>query len=154
MERGDYVRREKDNWSPRAVNVEGKYQTKEVWRDKNGKAIENLKADDFTVLEDGKPQKIAVFEYQRLETESPVPSQASLKQRAGEPKPGSKRDITPSPAGEVRYKDRRLIVLFFDLSSMPQADQIIHGQINRRRIIQRDVRHRNLRPDIVPKSIA
>jgi choline dehydrogenase-like flavoprotein len=39
LERGDYVRREKDNWSTRAVNVEGKYQTKEVWRDKNGKDL-------------------------------------------------------------------------------------------------------------------
>lgn len=36
LERGDYVRREKDNWNPRAVNVEGKYQAKEVWRDKDG----------------------------------------------------------------------------------------------------------------------
>jgi choline dehydrogenase-like flavoprotein len=28
LERGDYVPREKDNWSPRAVNVEAKYHTK------------------------------------------------------------------------------------------------------------------------------
>jgi choline dehydrogenase-like flavoprotein len=39
LERGDYVRREKDNWSPRAVNAEGKYQTKDVWRDKDGKPL-------------------------------------------------------------------------------------------------------------------
>jgi len=39
LERGDYVPREKDNWEPRAVNVEGKYQTKEVWRDKEGKPL-------------------------------------------------------------------------------------------------------------------
>ena len=32
LERGGYVPREKDNWSPRAVNVEAKYHTKEVWR--------------------------------------------------------------------------------------------------------------------------
>ena len=31
--------REKENWSSRAVNVEGKYHTKEVWRDKDGKAL-------------------------------------------------------------------------------------------------------------------
>jgi len=37
LERGDYVRREKDNWEPRAVNVEARYQTKEVWRDADGK---------------------------------------------------------------------------------------------------------------------
>jgi choline dehydrogenase-like flavoprotein len=32
LERGDYVPREKDNWSTRAVNLEGKYNTKETWR--------------------------------------------------------------------------------------------------------------------------
>jgi choline dehydrogenase-like flavoprotein len=36
VERGDYVPREKDNWSSRAVNLEGKYQTKELWRDAQG----------------------------------------------------------------------------------------------------------------------
>ena len=39
IERGDYVPREKDNWSTRAVNLEGKYHTKEVWRDKDGKPL-------------------------------------------------------------------------------------------------------------------
>jgi len=39
LERGDYVPREKANWNPRAVNLEGKYQTKEEWRDKDGKPL-------------------------------------------------------------------------------------------------------------------
>src|SRR5499425_2863206 len=39
IERGDYVPREKDNWSTKAVNLEGKYNTKEVWRDKDGKEL-------------------------------------------------------------------------------------------------------------------
>jgi len=39
VERGDYVRREKDNWSSRAVNVEAKYHTKESWRDKDGQPL-------------------------------------------------------------------------------------------------------------------
>ena len=39
VERGGFVRREKDNWSTRAVNLEGKYNTKEVWRDKDGKPL-------------------------------------------------------------------------------------------------------------------
>jgi choline dehydrogenase-like flavoprotein len=39
LERGDHVAREKDNWNPRAVNVEGKYQTKEVWRDGDGNEL-------------------------------------------------------------------------------------------------------------------
>ena len=39
IERGDYVRREKDNWSSRAVNVEAKYHTREVWQDKDGRPL-------------------------------------------------------------------------------------------------------------------
>jgi choline dehydrogenase-like flavoprotein len=39
LERGDFVKREKDNWNSRAVNVEGKYNTKEVWYDKDGKPL-------------------------------------------------------------------------------------------------------------------
>src|SRR5881409_2197418 len=39
LERGDYVPREKDNWSTKAVNLEGKYNTKEVWRDAEGREL-------------------------------------------------------------------------------------------------------------------
>jgi len=39
LERDDYVRREKENWETRAVNVDGRYQTREVWRDKAGKPL-------------------------------------------------------------------------------------------------------------------
>jgi choline dehydrogenase-like flavoprotein len=39
LERGPYVRREKDNWSSEAVNLKGRYGTKEVWRDKDGKPL-------------------------------------------------------------------------------------------------------------------
>src|SRR5690242_17552095 len=39
LERGDFVKREKDNWSSKAVNLEGKYQTKEIWRDKDDKPL-------------------------------------------------------------------------------------------------------------------
>ncbi|MBM3728224.1 MAG: GMC family oxidoreductase [Acidobacteria bacterium] len=39
LERGGYVPREKDNWNPRAVNVEAKYQTKEVWHDRAGEPL-------------------------------------------------------------------------------------------------------------------
>lgn len=39
LERGGFVPREKDNWSTRAVNLEGKYNTKEVWRDSAGREL-------------------------------------------------------------------------------------------------------------------
>jgi len=37
LERGDYLRREKDNWSSKAVFAEEKYHTHETWLDKTGK---------------------------------------------------------------------------------------------------------------------
>ena len=39
LERGDYVRREKENWDPKAVNLDGRYQTKEVWKDARGRDL-------------------------------------------------------------------------------------------------------------------
>src|SRR5438309_5411014 len=36
LERGDYVPREKENWNPKLVNLEGRYQTKEHWKDRAG----------------------------------------------------------------------------------------------------------------------
>ncbi|MBI5863511.1 MAG: GMC family oxidoreductase [Planctomycetes bacterium] len=39
LERGGFVPREKDNWSTRAVNLEGKYNTKEIWRDSAGREL-------------------------------------------------------------------------------------------------------------------
>jgi choline dehydrogenase-like flavoprotein len=36
LERGDYVPREKENWNPKLVNLEGRYQTREHWKDRDG----------------------------------------------------------------------------------------------------------------------
>jgi VWFA-related protein len=95
-------------------------------KDKSGKAIEDLKKEQFTLLEDGKPQQIAVFELQRLngETlpalEAPAPT---LKTRGpAETKPTPMEP--PPPVKADQLKDRRLIAMFFDLSSMQPAEQI------------------------------
>ncbi|HEX6063577.1 MAG TPA: GMC family oxidoreductase, partial [Longimicrobiales bacterium] len=39
LERGDYVRREPENWSTLAVNVQGRYNTRETWLDRDGKPL-------------------------------------------------------------------------------------------------------------------
>src|SRR5262245_45680446 len=39
LERGDYVPREPDNWSTRAVNLAAKYQTKEIWHGRDGEPL-------------------------------------------------------------------------------------------------------------------
>ena len=46
-------------------------------KDRSGKVLSDLKKSDFTVLEDGKPQQISVFEFQKLEGDvalTPVPA--------------------------------------------------------------------------------
>ena len=43
-------------------------------RDKSGAPVEGLKKEDFKLLEDGKGQNIAVFEFQRLEDPAPTPA--------------------------------------------------------------------------------
>ena len=95
-------------------------------RDKSGNGIEGLKASDFTVTEDGKAQQIKVFEFQRLEdTVLPAPALArrDAESTTVQAKPAVPVQIAPAKAGEVKYKDRRLLVLFFDQASMPVADQ-------------------------------
>jgi choline dehydrogenase-like flavoprotein len=39
LERGTHVRREKENWSSKAVNLAARYNTRETWRDKDGKEL-------------------------------------------------------------------------------------------------------------------
>lgn len=39
LERGGYVPREKDNWDPKVVNLEAKYNTKDVWHDRDGQEL-------------------------------------------------------------------------------------------------------------------
>src|SRR6516162_7154646 len=39
IERGPFVRREKENWNSLEVNARGRYNTKELWRDVDGKEL-------------------------------------------------------------------------------------------------------------------
>jgi choline dehydrogenase-like flavoprotein len=39
LERGGYVPREKENWDPKSVNLDGRYQTKDIWRDAKGNEL-------------------------------------------------------------------------------------------------------------------
>ncbi len=90
-------------------------------RDRAGRDIAGLSKDDFTILEDGKPQTIAIFEYQRLDPSPTTPSLAARPQ--AEPSAGAAGPIRIASPGTIRYRDRRLLVLFFDHSSMSPADQ-------------------------------
>ena len=96
-------------------------------RTKSGDPLPNLSAADFTVTEDGKPQQVKVFEFQSLGADVLAPP--VLASRPAEPavpvaKSAVASGIAPSKPGEVKYKDRRLLVLFFDQAGMPVADQL------------------------------
>jgi VWFA-related protein len=93
--------------------------------DKKGAPIEGLTAQDFAVTEDGVPQTIRVFEYQRL-TEIPGAASAlgSEPERTRIYNKLGRTSISPERPGDTRYKDRRLLALYFDMTSMPPADQL------------------------------
>jgi VWFA-related protein len=92
-------------------------------KDKNGNAIENLTAKDFTVTEDGAPQTIKFFEFQKLESEAPAPS-AAPPSRAEPFAKLPKSHIAPETPGNMKYRDHRLLALYFDMSAMPEPDQL------------------------------
>ncbi|MBI4903267.1 MAG: VWA domain-containing protein [Acidobacteria bacterium] len=92
-------------------------------KDKSGKVIEGLKQEDFTVLEDGKPQKIGVFEFMQLSSEPDPPPPLSLNDQLALPET-PKRTITVQKPGEVQYHNKRLLVFFFDFSSMGIPEQL------------------------------
>ena len=103
-----------------------------IVKSQNGSPVDNLKASDFLVTEDGKPQQISVFEFQKLSNEAvPAPSPA-LQQRtqvaAAAPAPAVKPltavEIAPEKPGDLKYRDKRLMVMFFDMTSMPIQDQM------------------------------
>jgi len=93
--------------------------TNVVVRDKKtGEVVKGLKASDFTVLENGKLQTIASFDYQNvdeaamLHEKSTVTGKATIADLLN-------NDFATNPA---ELKDHRLIVMFFDLSSMQPED--------------------------------
>src|ERR1700704_3905728 len=89
-----------------------------VVRDKQGKPVTDLKQEDFTLLEDGKAQRVASFDFENLDTTpltaSNGPSQQATNGHAAAP---AKPILTAKDADQA-LSNKRVIVLFFDLGSM------------------------------------
>jgi VWFA-related protein len=93
--------------------------------DKNGKPIEGLTAKDFVVTEDGVAQTVSFCEYQKMQEAAPVALAVPAPAPAGDQvAPVTRGQISPERPGDVRYKDRRLLALYFDMSAMPVPDQL------------------------------
>src|SRR5579871_758842 len=95
-----------------------------VVKDKAGKAIEGLTAQDFTVTEDGSPQAVKVFDFQKFAEAPARAADAPLPARAAPFAKLNRTQIAPEPTGEFHYRDRRLLALYFDMTAMPVPDQI------------------------------
>ena len=94
-------------------------------KDKQGKPVPGLTAKDFAITEDGVAQEIKFCEYQQLpDTTTALPAT---------PKGGedikiynrlARTQISAESPGEIKYKDKRLLALYFDMTAMPPPDQL------------------------------
>jgi VWFA-related protein len=88
--------------------------------DRSGKPITGLRADQFSLTDNGKPQKISNFSYsdiEKIET-------AGIDNAKPIVVPVDSDQPVASEAVSDAVRDRRMIVLFFDLTSMETDDLI------------------------------
>ena len=107
-----------------------------VVRDKDGRVIEGLTAKDFVITEDNQPQEIAFVEFQRLEpapivaATTPAPAAPAADAAAAPPPAPEVAGVfqngiaPPSTSGDIKYRNRRLMILYFDQSATSPPDQM------------------------------
>ncbi|HEY2143069.1 MAG TPA: VWA domain-containing protein [Candidatus Udaeobacter sp.] len=94
-----------------------------IARDKHGNLVRDLKKEDFTVLEDGQKQQLSSFDFENVDElalanqqGTTVSGTAALGSLLG----SAKKPVTAQPTIDAR--DRRLALMFFDLSAMQPDD--------------------------------
>ncbi len=92
--------------------------------DKSGKPIEGLGLADFTLTEDGVPQKIRHVEHQELkDIAEPLPASRAADENIQIFKKLNRGSLAAEEPDALRYKNRRLLAFYFDMSAMAPADQ-------------------------------
>jgi len=89
-------------------------------RDRSGNLVKDLKREDFTILEENKPQQVVSFD---TETTDAVALPEAAQVQLLKIPPAQAASAAPSALTPEVFRNHRLIVLFFDLSSM-QPDEI------------------------------
>ncbi len=107
-----------------------------VVRDKKtGEAVKGLTANDFQVQENGKPQKIISFDFQSVDQAAPL-NEATINGKA----PNSIMGTMNRSATSAELRNHRLIVMFFDITSMQPED------LERAQDAARNYIHRQMQP--------
>jgi VWFA-related protein len=94
-------------------------------KDKQGKLVSGLTAKDFTVTENGVTQHISFCEYQELPGAAvAAPAKPVAPENIKVYNRLAVTQIAAEKPGDVRYKDKRLISMYFDLTAMPPGDKL------------------------------
>ena len=94
--------------------------TNVVARDaKTGEIVKGLKQSDFKIYENGKEQKISTFDFESVDMATPLNEATVSGLAAGPSANGSKAVVVAKPE---ELRNHRLIVMFFDLTSMQPED--------------------------------
>ena len=86
---------------------------------RTGDVVQGLKASDFTIYENGKPQRIDTFDFQSVDKATPLNEATVSGLALGTTGNGSKAVVVAKPE---ELRNHRLIVMFFDLTSMQPED--------------------------------
>jgi VWFA-related protein len=94
-------------------------------KDKQGNFIRGLTAKDFTLTEDGAPQAIRYCEPQDLAAiAKPLPPETPATEDVKIYNRLALTQIAPETMDDERYKNHRLISLYFDMTNLPPADEM------------------------------
>jgi VWFA-related protein len=94
--------------------------TNVVARDaKTGELVRELKRNDFSIYENGKQQQISTFDFESVEMAAPLNETTISGLAAGVNTNGAKAAVV---ARTEELRNHRLIVMFFDLTSMQPED--------------------------------
>jgi hypothetical protein len=94
--------------------------TNVVVRDaKTGELVRGLTQSDFSIYENGKEQRIDTFDFESVDMATPL-IEATVSGLAAGPAAGGQKAVVVAKPEDLR--NHRLIVMFFDLTSMQPED--------------------------------